>query len=207
MICYNVITNGYDTLKEPTYVTPGWEYICFSDVKQKSKVWDYRITKKPNKEIKILGHKELGNVPALYVDGSITITDNLDNFVQACRREWSLWKHPLRDCIFDEAEAVIKHKGFEREVVDEQMKRYWDMPRNWGLGQTGVILRDFSIDWVRELSTMWYYEVTHGVPRDQLSLMWCAWAMHRHLHLVPNVIVCKYFKLHFHLNNLWDYNK
>ena len=30
-VVFTFIINGYDTLKDPTIVTPGWDYLCFSD--------------------------------------------------------------------------------------------------------------------------------------------------------------------------------
>lgn len=30
-VCYTVITGNYDILKQPRVLTPGWEYICFTD--------------------------------------------------------------------------------------------------------------------------------------------------------------------------------
>jgi len=30
-VVYTCISGNYDTLRDPSYVTPGWEYICFTD--------------------------------------------------------------------------------------------------------------------------------------------------------------------------------
>jgi len=30
-VVFTFIINGYDTLKDPTIVTPGWDYLCYSD--------------------------------------------------------------------------------------------------------------------------------------------------------------------------------
>ena len=205
MICYTVITKGYDDLKDPIPLE-GWEYICFTDDPDlRSDVWEMRVTQKTQRQVKIMGYEYIGNVPALYIDGSIEIIDNLDKFMMAIRKEWSVWKHPQRDCIFDEADAVVEFKGLDDAEVKKQMLRYEALPRHWGLGQTGVMFRDFSLEWVRQLSRLWYHEVANGFDRDQLSLSYCAWSMGKRPHLVPNTIICKYFKLHFHKDNLWNY--
>ena len=39
-VCYTVITNNYDTLKDPLVVSKDWRYVCFSDRGFKSKVWE-----------------------------------------------------------------------------------------------------------------------------------------------------------------------
>ena len=41
MIVYTVITNDYDTLRDPRVVTPGWRYVCFSDQPIESDVWEF----------------------------------------------------------------------------------------------------------------------------------------------------------------------
>ena len=198
MIVYTCITNDYDDLKDPTVITPGWEYICYSDVEQRSDVWDCRITEKTQREVKILGYHEFGHEPALYVDGSIQIMGNLDNFVRGIRSDFSLWKHPDRDCIFDEAEAVVNLRGQDKARVDEQMKRYDAIPRHWGLGQTGVMFRDFSVEWVRALSYIWYQEVRQGVSRDQLSLSYLSWLMGRKPFFIPEAVIGRHFRLFHH---------
>ena len=198
MICYTCITNSFDTLKDPKVITPGWEYICFSDTEQHSDIWDCRITDKVNKDVKILGWHEIGEQPALYVDGSIEIIGNLNNFVQGIRSDFSLWKHPSRDCIFQEADAVVAVRGQDRERVDEQMVRYEAIPRHYGLGQTGVLYRDFSVEWVRAVSYMWWREIVQGVNRDQLSLSYLMWLSGHKQFLIPAVIIGRHFKLYRH---------
>ena len=205
MICYTCIVADYDDLKDPV-PAEGWEYICYTDDPElKSNVWDVQLIDKPQRYVKIKGYEYVGHDPALYIDGSIEIVGDLNRFMMAIRKEWSLWKHPARDCIFDEAQAVVDLKGLDKDEVMRQMERYEAIPRHWGLGQTGVLFRDFSLEWVRKLSRLWYHEVANGFNRDQLSLSYCAWAMGKRPHLVPNSIITKYFKLHFHKDNLWNY--
>ena len=204
MICYTVITNKYDDLKDPV-ISEGWEYVCYSDVQQKSDVWDCRITDKPQRDLKINGHKIFGKEQTLYIDGSIEIISDLNVLLPAIQPTFSLWRHPVRDCIFDEADAVVKHKGLDKEIVDKQMLRYKDMPRHWGLGQTGVMFRDFGFDWVSEVSDDWWGEVSTGLDRDQLSLTFVCWSMGIKPHFIPGKIIDRFFKLHLHNKNLWRY--
>ena len=201
MIVYTCITNDYDNLKEPRVITPGWEYICYSDAQQKSDVWETIITDRPQREVKILGNDY--NERVLYVDGSIQIIGDLDKFLMAIGKTFSLWRHPVRDCIFQEAEAVIEIKGLNKEVVYRQMLKYNDMPRHWGLGQTGVLYRDFGDEDVQRLSIRWWNEVRDGVTRDQLSLTWCAWKLGMRPHFVPESIIDRYFLLYPHNTSVW----
>ena len=52
-IVYTAITGGYDNLHDPQYVTKGWQYICFSDVMLKSKIWDVKVVLRGNFDGKI----------------------------------------------------------------------------------------------------------------------------------------------------------
>ena len=42
-VVYTCITGGYDNLIDPSYVTEGYDYVCFTDnLELKSKVWEIR---------------------------------------------------------------------------------------------------------------------------------------------------------------------
>lgn len=197
MICYTCITNSYDDLRDP-FVSEGWRYIVFSDHYIESDVWECYVTDKSNREIKILGHEELFHAPALYVDGNIRIIGDLNEFVNEIDGRFDLWKHPHRDCVFDEAEAVIQLKGMKRKLVNEQMKRYKDMPRHWGLGANGIMYRNFANAEVRAICELWWKEFKKGVPRDQLSLMPLFWILGKRPGLFSNEVFNKYFSWESH---------
>jgi hypothetical protein len=38
-VIFAFIVNGYDTLKDRTTVTPGWDYLCLSEQGLRSEVW------------------------------------------------------------------------------------------------------------------------------------------------------------------------
>ena len=120
-VCYTVITNHYDTLKEPSVITPGWEYVLLTDHTVNSDVWDVRITTAHNRYLKI-------NAPfdglTIYVDGSIEIIGDLNEFIAEVSQVFTIWRHPHRTCTFTEAEAVIKLKGMNPNEVYKQMQRY-----------------------------------------------------------------------------------
>jgi hypothetical protein len=188
---FTVITNSYDTLKEP-FVSKGWEYVCFSDKPIKSDVWDVRITKKHDRDLKI-------NAPftglTLYVDGSIQIIGDLNQFVSEIPTWFTLWKHPHRDNTYEEAEAVIKLKGMDPEKVYEQIKRYSldGFPRDFPLAANGIMLRDLSDSKVKAICDRWWSEWSKGVRRDQLSLMYCFWCDGLMPDLFDDSVMNKYF--------------
>ena len=39
-VCYTVLFGDYEELKEPTIISDGWRYVCFTDQPLKSDVWE-----------------------------------------------------------------------------------------------------------------------------------------------------------------------
>lgn len=192
--CYTVITNNYDTLKKP-YVSPGWEYIVFSDHYISDPIWNCTVTSKHNRDVKIRAHNELHENLTLYVDGSIEIIGDLNAFCSEVPNWFSMWKHPHRDSIFQEAEAVIRLKGMDRRSVYSQMKRYKKRGYNdIGLAACGVMLRDLSDSKVREICDDWYDEWLLSCGRDQLSLPYVFWKHGYEMDLFDNNVFNKYFR-------------
>ena len=195
---YTVITNHYDKLKEPTFVTPGWEYVCLTDDDTiNSDVWTIKKTTAHNRYLKI-------NAPfdglTLYIDGSVKIIGDLDKFINEVPPVFSIWLHPYRDCIYEEGDAIIRLKGFTAEPVYEQVRRYAmeGFPRNYGLSQNCIILRDMSDIRVRDICSLWWKEWGRGVSRDQMSLMYCFWKLGYYPDLFSDDVSNKYFIWHGH---------
>lgn len=85
--------------------------------------------------------------------------------------------HNRRNCVYDEAEAVIKLKYDNPFIVHEQMEHYrrLGLPKNAGLNYNGVLLRKHNDPEVKQLDSIWYDHVLHFSKRDQLSLNFVAW--------------------------------
>ena len=200
-VVFTVITNNYDTLKEPV-VSEGWQYVCFADRFMESDVWECIVTTREQRFIKIkyyrelLGRKRKG--VSLYIDGSFEIIGDLNEFIKEAPTWFSMRKHPGRDCTFKEAKAVISLKGMSPVLVEQQMERYKDLPKNWGLAETGIMLRGLADRKVKSVCDLWWTEYKKGVPRDQLSVMIAFYRLGMRPYLIPNEVVCKYFKEHKH---------
>ena len=202
-VVFTVITNNYDTLKEPAVITEGWRYVCFSDRFYESDVWECYITNKSQRFIKIRGYREmLGRSTSgtcIYIDGSFEIIGDLNKFVKEVPTWFSMRSHPFRDCTFKEAQAVINLKGMHPGLVNQQMERYKDMPECWGLVETGVIVRDIANKDVRKICLKWWSEFKRGVPRDQITVMPAFYRLGMRPHFIPGKVVRKYFKNHDHI--------
>jgi len=181
MIIYTVITNNYDDLKEPRVVTPGWRYICFTDKPLQSEVWEiHHIDNIPgiDRKIKIKAHDYFDDKVSIYIDGSFLIKGNLDVFISTVKTRFSLCIYQRFDCLYQEAELLVRRGMVDIELWNAQKRRYQQegFPAGWGLGRNGILVRDLSHPEVQDINERWWEEYQRGVKRDQLSLMYCFWA-------------------------------
>jgi hypothetical protein len=169
--------NNYDELKDPLIVSEGWQYVVFSDTHLYSDVWECVIVKESNRFMKIKGFVEMFQTLTLYVDGSIHIKGDLNQFITEVPNWFTLWQHPHRKTVKQEVEAIIKMKGISPLRARDQLKKYVNrgFKDDMGLYQCGVMVRDFSDKTVREICSDWYYEFESGVKRDQISIPYVFW--------------------------------
>ncbi len=215
-IIYTVITNNYDTLKEPLIITPGWKYICFTDdplVKASNldSIWEaifipieWSKLNKVERFIKINLLDEEHD-ESIWIDASITINTNLDEFVKKyCLKNFTLMKHPLRDCIYKEAEECIIRKKDDKQTIREQVHHYRtreNYPENNGLVATGVMYRK-NTDEIRKFCEKWWHEVERWSRRDQLSFNFVAREMKLDYHTIPFSILKSEFILGLHKHRM-----
>jgi len=183
---YTAITGNYDVLMDPEVVTPGWDYVCFTDNKDlKSSIWNVILFEpeiNPAKEArkrKILSHKYMGWYgTTVWIDGNMRVRCNLDDLVARFHGQGTItmMRHPERDCIYEEAEACKKLGKDDVEVINEHMKgiREGGCPEKNGLVATGVIIRTACAD-VKRLCKEWWKLVSAGSRRDQLSFNYASW--------------------------------
>lgn len=213
-ICYTAITGGYDELTDPTVISDGWRYICFtSNPDIKSSVWEVmpmmeELMKSSNvkaqRMIKICPHRYLPNYDeCIWVDGNITIQCDLNEFTkQYCNNEFHTVKHYERNCIYDECDAVVRYKKDTQEHADEIRKKLKaeGFPRNFGLAETGLIYRR-NTDIVKQICEEWGKQIlANGTHRDQLTFNYVLWKLGMKVEYLPSDIVRNgiLFKLNEH---------
>ncbi len=196
--CYTTITNNYDQLKPPRVISDRWEYLVYSDVFIDCPPWHCVVTDKHNRELKIKPNAELFQNLTLYVDGSIEIIGDLNQFCSEVPNWFTAWKHPHRNTVAEEVKAVVKLKGCDPEQVKAQMNRYKAMPDDY-LAACGVLLRDLSDPIVRKINSTWYEEWLNSCGRDQLSFPWAFFKHGLKPDLFDNNTFDKYFKWGRHL--------
>ncbi len=211
IVVYTCITGGYDDLLPPLTIEPQIDYVCFID--KTPAVHDgWGVVPIPdiaknnavkNRFIKMHPHILFPNHEiSIYIDGNIQILGGITSLVRDTikKGDIALYKHPLRNCIYAEAEecAAIGHDWKWR--ITKQMNKYRDagFPPEAGLYEGSVILRRHHQSQVRTLMEAWWNAYQSGTKRDQLSLTFLAWKL-----AIP--IICmgesdpRYTKRHFSL--------
>ena len=181
-VIYTCIVGDYDTLKEPLVKTEGWDYICFTDQDFKSDNW--KIVKLGRSDVKEQRRKKIYNEyilnayeASIWLDGSMYINTDLDKFVlENCNSDFSLMKHPSRNCTYHEALACLQLNKDSKETIEQQVKGYKEegFPSNEGMVATGVMYRKHTIE-VKRLLIRWWMQVCEKSKRDQLSFNYVVW--------------------------------
>lgn len=195
-VCYTIITGDYDTLQEPQYITPGWEYHAYHDgrleVNQDS-VWKLIKLKNTDHLPSVLlqrANKAICPVKPIaegewlrtvYVDGNQVIIGNLDVLVAETGHERgptttiTSKEHPERYCVWDEASAIVRLNKAPAGDVVRLLAHLNDLHigRNAGLSETGILIRDYTHTAQRKylaaLEAKWSHCICNYCHRDQLS--------------------------------------
>ena len=159
------------------------DYICFTDDRTlRSDVWQFRYVDpselgpvRTAKKVKILPHQFLPEYDAsLYIDNTVLLTVPASHVFQSLRpdsRPMVCFKHPDRDCIYDEAE-VVRELGLDsEEIIARQMQNYRDAgyPAHAGLIAGTMLLRRHNDPRVKAVMEQWFTQVCQHSYRDQLS--------------------------------------
>jgi len=187
-VVYTAIFGDYDDLKNQEIKSEKYDLYCFTDNKNlKSKNFKIIYQKPTNQDsvrsakiFKILPHKFLPQYEySLWIDGSVLIKNpDLNLLIEKYlnNSDSALFKHPDRDCIYDELEACIKLKKDEPAIMKKQIEKYRNenYPVHNGLAACTIILRRHNSKKIKELGESWWNEIERGSKRDQLSFNYIA---------------------------------
>lgn len=182
MIIYTCLTGNKDVLNDDINVD-GAKAVCFTDNPDlKSDVWEIRVlprlfndVRRDSRIPKMLPHIYFPEAEySLYLDANIISKVPMAKIV----REWlqdtdvAMFGHSTRNCLFDEALECIRLGLDKKEIIEKQVARYKDFPKEKGLYQCGTILRRHTPQ-VKKLNEMWWAEYCTGAKRDQISFPYC----------------------------------
>ncbi len=209
---YTVITGEYDILKDPVYVNPMFDYICFTDNRKlRSKSWNIRFIEMPGgqktdnvrlaRKHKILCHKFLKEYDySIYVDGKMQIIGDFDEYINrySMGNPMLCFPHFARNCVYDEASACVASLKDDEKIIDEQIKGYRQegYPARNGLIDSACLVRQHNDKRLQQVMECWWSEVREKSRRDQLSIGYVCWKNDFHydicdLFIYDNEFICK----------------
>ncbi len=189
-VIYTSVVGGPDSLLQPQVVDSRYDYICFVRKADglDGGIWQLREIPADISDDRMLSRypklhpEELlpGYEWTLWIDGNISIRDeafygHIDKLI-ASGVQMAAAKHPLRDCVYDEAYAVVAADKERYDVAVRVVKflRAKGFPRHAGLFENSILLRRAGDDALAKMDAMWWECLQTLSGRDQLSLVWCA---------------------------------
>lgn len=197
IVIYTAISGNYNALISPSVVSTDCDYLCFTDEPLWFKLANnscWRTVPFPKEArhldpiracrlVKIMPHLFLANYDySIWVDGSIDIIGDVHALLEKYDHPDLLcFKHPKRDCIYEEGQACIDLGKDDPEVIKNQLDSYrkQGFPEHAGLIESGVMIRKHNDSEIIEIMESWWNELTNHSRRDQLSFPFAAWKLHR----------------------------
>jgi hypothetical protein len=169
------------------------DFICFTDNSDlSSQFWHMKVLKpefldpaRAAKQVKLMPHRFLpGYECSLYIDNTVRLKVSarqiFEQFLLPAEPSFICFKHPFRNCVYAEAEAVLA-AGYDDAVrVHAQMQLYrrFGYPENNGLAAGTFILRRHHAPGINDLMEKWFQQVLCYSKRDQLSFNPTIWLYH-----------------------------
>lgn len=192
-VIYSAMVGGYDDILQPLVVDNRFDYILFcNEIKQdRVGVWQIRRIDYYNPDntricryVKTHPHELVqGYDFSIWMDSNVQICTQyvydhaIDLYNQGVQVA-SMW-HPVRNCIYQEAFAVVNMMvEHEAVVVDWCHKlREANYPRENGLCETAVMYRVHYGCLTREADALWWLIIDNHSRRDQLSFNYVLWKL------------------------------
>lgn len=160
---YTVITGKKDKPIEQEWPIKIFEdaYDLFKDPRRNSRIQ------------KMMPHKYFDSEYTIYIDGNMKLLISPDEVIKRYMKgyDMALFKHGVRDCLYDEAITVAKMGLDDPEKIIEQAKAYEDAEfgKHKGLYQGGFIVRRNN-ERTRNFGEFWWADFCRYARRDQLSM-------------------------------------
>lgn len=175
-VIYTALFGAHEELKEPLVITPGWNYICYTDQNITSDVWQIvkidlfgASARRMARRIKIMEWVYWNK--SIWIDASFTIAVNLDTWWNKYfAKGFSVPRHPQRHCVYDEIMACMMVNNENREKLLTQMEDYKNrhIAPMGGIITSGLIMRENKPE-VIELCSKWWDELKKHTLRDQVA--------------------------------------
>lgn len=185
--CYTVILGGYDTLRNPTVITPGWRYVCITDTPEICEGTVYEalfvsvsanigeLEAKYFKWLLPAHHKYDGeNEKLIYHDGNFQVIGNLDEYIKPFEdAAFATRLHPSRTNLIEETQACLDLGKISAETAAFVLMQLDDMDElPNGLWENGLLyFNSAASDFTEWGSHFWHlFQMLDHTTRDQILL-------------------------------------
>jgi glycosyltransferase involved in cell wall biosynthesis len=184
-VVYTCLFGFSEEFADHRYEREDIDFICFTDDPElRSEFWDIRLMPpglldpaRAAKRIKHLPHRYFPDYEwSLYIDNTVLLKiapkEIYRRFLQPAQSSMVCFRHGERNCVYDEAEAVLGLGYDEPYRVRRQMEYYEGLgyPRGNGLLWSAFLLRRHHDGALIAVMEQWHDQVLMHSLRDQLSL-------------------------------------
>src|SRR3954447_25674822 len=189
-VVYTCLFGHSELFNDFEYERDGIDFVCFTDDPElRSKFWKIELMPRrllnparAAKKIKALPHVYLPQYDeSLYIDNTARLKASpkrmFDEHLAPASSPLVCFRHPERDCVYDEARVVLSI-GFDTpERVKPQMAlyRYLGYPAHNGLGKSTLLLRRHHDPALQRMLSTWSEQIFCHSRRDQLSMLPSCW--------------------------------
>jgi hypothetical protein len=191
LLVYTSVIGGYDRVFPPVVKDQTVDYVMLTDdTTLKVSGWRthfvdserFRSRRAANRYGKMLVHRLLpGYDASLYVDGNIRLLsasgELLRNFAES-NQALRLFRHPLRDSVFEEIAACVSlGKVDDARPLEAELEAYRidGFSDDQGLAEATIIMKNHKISGLDEAMALWWSLFVRFGNRDQLSLPYVLW--------------------------------
>jgi len=192
VVVYTMIFGNYDRLRPPVKQSdngPGYNvrHVCLTDGELPQDVpgWEYVLpirhydNRRESRRCIALSH-------VYFPDADVTIMHggSIQLHIPALTalawlpdgKDMAVLRHPERDCVYDEAEAVVSIGKDSQANVWPQMRAYKaeGYPEHNGLAACTIMIRRHT-DEVKQFNEFWWQQTMRYSVRDQLSFNYSCW--------------------------------
>lgn len=181
---YTAVFGDYDKIPEPYCVPDNCDFYIFTDQEiPKESIWKKKdvpaeickmANAKKNRFLKMHPDTVFPDYNySVYVDGNICIISDLTEYVNRLGKSGiGIHLHNYRSCIYEELESVVKTGRMTKEEARKVIAYAEEnsMPRNYGLLQCSVIVREHRNPVCKKVMEDWWNLYCTFGKRDQLYL-------------------------------------
>lgn len=175
------ITGSKDNLLE-NQVKGNAKFVAYLDEPWMSSDWEikkaydkFNDDRRNSRIHKLLIHQYVDTEYSIWIDGNIRLLVPPEQIIKKYLKDhdFAVFRHPTRDCIYDEALVCAKRQLDDPEAIIEQVSHYEKdgFAKHKGMAECGVLIRRHTPQ-VEAFNNAWWSEYTRFSKRDQISFMY-----------------------------------